>query len=269
MNNNEVKGKLLKFKKLLRDWLEEGKYNRTEINKLLPFVRRVADELKVNKVISISAPLALGGYHVADMNVLDAMRNAPYDLEEDAGFIVVDMIDEMIGILDIQDDDEIDLSVFGNKSVMTNNMTKRVFIVHGHDTSIRNEVELFVRSIGYEPVILCKQPDMGSTIIEKIERESSTISYAIIIYTSCDLGKANTEIELKPRARQNVIFEHGYMYAQLGRTRVCAILEEGVEQPSDLQGVVYKKIDKEGNWRYAIAKEMKAVGLEVDLNKIP
>lgn len=146
--------------------------------------------------------------------------------------------------------------------------TKRVFVVHGHDTNVRNEVELFVRSIDYEPIILCKRADKGNTIIEKIEREAKDVCFAIVIYTSCDLGKDKNADEFKPRARQNVVFEHGFMCAHLGRERVCALLENGVEQPSDLQGVIYKPLDTMGAWKYQIADEMKAVGLDVDKNKI-
>lgn len=145
---------------------------------------------------------------------------------------------------------------------------KRVFVVHGHDTNVRNEVELFVRSIGYEPIILCKRADKGDTIIEKIEREAKDICFAIVIYTSCDLGKDKNANDLRPRARQNVVFEHGFMCAHLGRERVCALLEAGVEQPGDLQGVIYKPLDTTGAWKYQIADEMKAVGLDVDKNKI-
>lgn len=48
----------------------------------------------------------------------------------------------------------------------------------------------------------------------------------------------------------------------------CALLENGVEQPGDLQGVIYKSLDASGAWKYQIADEMKAVGLDVDKNKI-
>ena len=64
------------------------------------------------------------------------------------------------------------------------------------------------------------------------------------------------------------MFEHGFMCAHLGRSHVCALLEEGVEQPGDLQGVIYKQLDSAGVWRYQIADEMKAVGLDVDKNLI-
>lgn len=164
--------------------------------------------------------------------------------------------------------ERIDLHEARNTAQSKDSNTRKVFIVHGHDTNVRNEVELFIRSIGYEPIILCKRADKGDTIIEKIEREAKDVCFAIVIYTSCDLGKDKTSNELKPRARQNVVFEHGFMCAHLGRTRVCALLEDGVEQPGDLQGVIYKALDTSGVWRYQIADEMKAVGLDVDKNII-
>lgn len=161
------------------------------------------------------------------------------------------------------------IQITSNKVAKTQHSnSKKVFIVHGHDTNVRNEVELFVRSIGYDPIILCKRADKGDTIIEKIEREAKDVCFAIVIYTSCDLGKDKNEDNLKPRARQNVVFEHGFMCAHLGRANVCALLEDNVEQPGDLQGVIYKPLDIAGAWKYQIADEMKAIGLDVDKNLI-
>lgn len=73
--------------------------------------------------------------------------------------------------------------------------------------------------------------------------------------------------EQKPRARQNVIFELGYFIGRLGRNRVCALYRPGVEIPSDYSGVLYVELDERGGWRMALAKEMKAAGLPIDMNK--
>ena len=95
------------------------------------------------------------------------------------------------------------------------NNTKKVFIVHGHDESARKDAELLMKDLGVEPIVLFKRPNMGDTIIEKLERESIDVCFAIVLYTSCDLGKAKEESELHPRARQNVVFEHGMMSCHL------------------------------------------------------
>lgn len=146
--------------------------------------------------------------------------------------------------------------------------TNNVFIVHGHDEPTRNAVELFVKNIDYNPIVLFKEPSKGQTIIEKIESNVEKACFSIVIYTSCDVGKARDDKELKPRARQNVVFEHGYMCSRLGREHVVALCEEGVECPGDMSGVIYIEYDKKGLWQLKIAQEMKAIGLEVDANKI-
>ena len=64
-----------------------------------------------------------------------------------------------------------------------------------------------MRSINYNPIVLFKEPSIGQTIIEKIESNVENICFAVVIYTSCDLGKAKESPVLTPRARQNVVFE--------------------------------------------------------------
>lgn len=137
----------------------------------------------------------------------------------------------------------------------------KVFIVHGHDTKVRNEVELFLRRLKFEPIILSNEASKGKTIIEKME-DYSDVAFAIVLYTACDEGRAKGTIPLSDRARQNVIFEHGFFCAKLGRNHVVALHEEGVEIPGDLSGVVY--ISLLNDWKAELKKEMKAAGLEAD-----
>lgn len=129
---------------------------------------------------------------------------------------------------------------------------QRVFIVHGHDNVLRLEVENFIRKVGLEPIVLMDQASGGNTIIEKIER-CGVADFAIVLYTPCDLGKHKNGSELNGRARQNVIFEHGYFIARLGRQKVAAIVKQGVEIQNDIQGVVY--IGAELDWRTSLLKE--------------
>ncbi|WP_045399127.1 TIR domain-containing protein [Vibrio campbellii] len=129
---------------------------------------------------------------------------------------------------------------------------QRVFIVHGHDDVLRLEVENFIRKVGLEPIVLMDQASGGNTIIEKIER-CGDADFAVVLYTPCDLGKHKNASELNGRARQNVVFEHGYFIARLGRQKVAAIVKQGVEIQNDIQGVVY--IGAELDWRTSLLKE--------------
>lgn len=141
----------------------------------------------------------------------------------------------------------------------------KVFIVHGHDEGTRDKVELLLLHIGLEPVILCSQPDKGLTIIEKIE-EYTDVSFAIVLYTGCDVGKLKTETDLKLRARQNVVFEHGYLVNKLGRKRVVALVEDGVETPGDMSGVLYISLS-DADWKQKVLREMGACGLHFDATR--
>lgn len=154
--------------------------------------------------------------------------------------------------------------VNNNVAVTQKKSNNKVFIVHGRDDKKLNEVELFVRRIGLEPIILKEQASKGKSIIEKIEAYSD-VAFAIILYTACDVGKYKDDEELSPRARQNVVFEHGYMVAHLKRENVIALIENGVDIPGDWSGVVYTTYDS--NWKQDTMKEMEAAGLIFNWSK--
>jgi predicted nucleotide-binding protein len=144
----------------------------------------------------------------------------------------------------------------------------RIFLVHGHDEAVIQTVARFLERLDQEVIILREQPNSGRTIIEKFE-DYADVGFAVVILTGDDRGgtKDAKADDQKPRARQNVILELGYFLGRLGRDRVCVLYQEGVEIPSDYSGVLYTPLDKAGAWRLDLAKELKAAGLSVDMNK--
>lgn len=145
---------------------------------------------------------------------------------------------------------------------------REIFLVHGHDGR-RSEVADTIRQLtNTDPVVLHEKPDRGQTIIEKFERHAGGSAFAVILATGDDVGRATGEADLKPRARQNVIFEMGFFIGALGRSSVAVLYEEQVEVPSDYDGVLYIPLDGGGGWRLRLAKELRAAGLEVDANQL-
>lgn len=142
---------------------------------------------------------------------------------------------------------------------------ENVFIVHGHHGEAREAIARFIEKIGLKPIILHERPNKGRTLIAKFSEESSGVGFAVVIMTPDDLG-GTSQSDLKPRARQNVIFEMGFLIGALGLERVAAIIADGVERPSDFEGVVY--IPYDGDWKTQLAKELQAAGIAVDWNKI-
>ena len=141
----------------------------------------------------------------------------------------------------------------------------KVFLVHGRDNEAKQEVARYVESLNIGAIILHEQASSGMTIIEKIEHYANEADFALVLYTGCDLGRGITETKVHPRnrARQNVIFEHGYLMAKLGRKNVCALVKGEIETPNDISGVVYVGLDEAGAWKIEVTKELKACGYSI------
>ena len=147
-------------------------------------------------------------------------------------------------------------------------MKNKVFIVHGHDELVKEKVARFVSQVGLDPIILHEQISGSKTIIEKIEHYADQVCYAIVLYTPCDRGAKANVTTPRFRARQNVVFEHGYFIGKLGREKVIALVKGDIEQPNDCSGVVYETIDSGDAWKMTLAKEMRGAGCSIDLNSI-
>ena len=150
-------------------------------------------------------------------------------------------------------------------------ISRNVFVVHGHDEAIKHELARFLEMLELKPIILHEKPNEGKTLIEKFEKHAD-VGYAVVLLTPDDVGISNNPPEgthpvQQPRARQNVILELGYFIGALGRDKVCALYSKGVELPSDLSGIVYVELDKAGKWKFEVAREIKASGIGIDMNK--
>lgn len=145
---------------------------------------------------------------------------------------------------------------------------KSIFIVHGRDLLMRNEVQSALRGLGLPTVILEREDDGGQTVIEKFVKEADRCEYAVVLCSADDEGrlrvKGRKDVPTKLRARQNVVLELGYFLAKLGRENVFVLHpEEPIEQPSDFTGVVYQNYDKAGKWKAKLVRELKNAGFKI------
>ncbi|EGR3416427.1 TPA: nucleotide-binding protein [Vibrio parahaemolyticus] len=142
---------------------------------------------------------------------------------------------------------------------------QKVFIVHGRENETKIEVARFIEKLGFEAIVLHEQASGGKTIIEKIESYTD-VGFAVVLYTPDDVGAlAAEQQDLRNRARQNVVFEHGYLMAKIGRDRVAPLVKGNIELPNDISGVVYVSNE---NWQVDLAKELSSAGYNVDFNKL-
>lgn len=148
----------------------------------------------------------------------------------------------------------------------------RVFIVHGHDNELKTDLEVFLKNVGLDPIVLHREADQGATLLEKFERHSD-VGYAFILLTpdevACtadQLSLAESERAMEERARPNVIFEFGFFVGRLGRSRVCCLYKGNVTLPSDLSGLVYKKVTNSiEDQGYSLIKELRAAGYAINV----
>lgn len=146
-----------------------------------------------------------------------------------------------------------------------------VFVVHGHDEAMKESVARTLETLDLAPVILHEKPNAGRTIIEKFT-DYAAVGFAVVLLSPDDIGAAADDDPptLRPRARQNVIFELGFFIGRLGRERVVALYREAddFEFPSDYSGVIFVPFDPAGRWKFDLAKELKAAGYSIDANKL-
>ncbi|MGI2107318.1 TIR domain-containing protein [Shewanella frigidimarina] len=177
-------------------------------------------------------------------------------------------------ILDIQNN-EYDFTPI-NKEVKQVETTKtstteksnKVFIVHGHDGDVKFRTADFLRKHGFDPIILHLKASGNRTIIEKLEKYTANVGYGIVLYTPDDLGQVKNKAsngELTRRARQNVIFEHGYLMGLIGRENVATIVKGDIELPNDISGIVY--ID-DSDWEINLIRELQLAGYTIDSKNI-
>jgi predicted nucleotide-binding protein len=142
-------------------------------------------------------------------------------------------------------------------------MTKKVFLLHGHDDAAKHEVALFLTNIGLEPIILHMKPNGGRHLLTKFTDESEGASFAVVLMTPDDEGGPAGGAQ-RSRARQNVVFEIG----RLGPGKVAALLKGDVEEPSDFHGVAYTKFDPGGVWKTKLAGELQYAKVAFDAAKV-
>ena len=156
-------------------------------------------------------------------------------------------------------------------------LKKEVFLSHGKDLKPLNELKDMLVGFGLKPVILSEQPSGGKTVIEKLEAYSD-VGFVFVILTPDDLGgyvelgsKWSRPRRLRKflktahnRPRQNVVLEFGYFVGKLGRNRVACLLKKPVEQPSDMQGIVYLSFKESlQEIKSEILQELIAAGYEI------
>lgn len=149
---------------------------------------------------------------------------------------------------------------------------RKVFVVYGHDTNARTQLEAMLRRWDLEPLILDQLISSGQTIIEKLEEYTQQANFGIVLATPDDIGyPKNDESKKQFRVRQNVVLELGMLLSRIGREKVAILLSqaEEMEKPSDIDGLLYIPFrDNVEETKLSLAKEMQNNGYILDIAKL-
>ncbi len=141
-------------------------------------------------------------------------------------------------------------------------MAEKVFIAAWTRDKCVPVVQDLLRENGYEPVFISTRANRGRLILEKFEELASQCSFAIVIYTPADWGYSGYapggNKNRKRRARQNIVFEHGYLLGKLGREKVITLRTSPrtpLDMPSDLDGLLTINLEKD--WELSLINELR------------
>jgi len=162
------------------------------------------------------------------------------------------------------------ITVSGTQQPLQLTHPEKIFIVYGHDTEAREQLELLLRRLKLEPVILANLVAEGQTIIEMLETHRVGVKYACVLLTPDHEGhKLNCPKENRPRARQNVVLELGMFLSTLGRKRVAILHKGEVELPSDIHGLLYIPFTKHvSETKQRLAAELQEAGFHINIKDL-
>ncbi len=150
--------------------------------------------------------------------------------------------------------------------------TRQVFL-HGGDEEWRLAVAGLLERAGSNGDRALDGPvdDRGESV-SQAQVQAAGLRYAVILLTADDVGAprldSDQEPYYSPRPRQSVVFELGVLAAALGPHRVCALYEDGVERPCEVNGLSYIRLDLAGAWQTQLLLKLRSAGFDYDVNTI-
>lgn len=119
------------------------------------------------------------------------------------------------------------------KGFLTPDENRKIFISHGKHTGALDKIERFVRSLGFFPLIVAREPSGGKAIDDLIPERMSECLCSIILAT-CD-----DKVEDYYQPRPNVIHEIGLAQEKFN-DKVIYLKETGCEFPSNVEPKVWE-----------------------------
>ena len=146
-------------------------------------------------------------------------------------------------------------------------LLNNVFVVYGHNESMRVNVTRYLRRIGIKSLDLMEHSPSGiRTIFDALNSCANAVESAIILLSADDIVVNDRHEFQSYRARQNVIFEMGLFAGILGKDKVIVLYQpdENFEFPSDIIGIYYIAYTDDNKWKKELRSNLKKIGFQLD-----
>jgi len=144
------------------------------------------------------------------------------------------LINNLDFILELQSNSRI------GENFLEHEKTKRIFISHGRSSEWYKVQSYIEKDLNIPSLELAQEPNLGRTVLQKLNDESNICSVAVIVMTGDDMT-----VDGEIRARENVMHEIGFFQGKYGLSNVILLHEVGVNIPSNIHGLVYIGFPKE------------------------
>lgn len=151
---------------------------------------------------------------------------------------------------------------------------RRVLIVSGRNRKAHRELQLWLKELHLEPVVLEAHSTQGSaTVAEALEAAMATCGTGIVLATPDDEGRLVVDEDgraLRPgqnqkvqrTARQNVVLELGMLWGHLGRERAILLIEKSVDLGTDTAGFMTIRFAEDVRTAFEdLRKRLQAMGV--------
>jgi hypothetical protein len=133
---------------------------------------------------------------------------------------------------------------------------RRVFITHGKNKKILEQIKEIVRYGKHEPIISVEHETVSKPVPDKVMEDMRSCQ-AAVIHVAPEGVLADHDGTLVPQINGNVLIEIGAAMALYGR-KFILLVEEGVKLPSNLQGLYECRYSGDSLDGFATMKLLKA-----------
>lgn len=138
------------------------------------------------------------------------------------------LINNLDFILELQSNSRI------GENMLVAEKRRKIFISHGRSVEWYKIQAYIEKDLSIQTLELAQEPNLGRTVLQKLNEEAEKCSIAVIVMTGDDMT-----VDGEMRTRENVMHEIGFFQGKYGLSNVVLLHEAGVNIPSNIHGLVY------------------------------